>query len=235
MCSDTHSHEDGSEPTETEEGRTVEDPESTELNELDDEVAVESGAPAVDVSAPDQIVELYGVCIEYVRRALGMELDFTDETLPVLDHYLSIARTDLEDRPQLAQVLYGTLGAYFGELVRRRVNGYWVIPNPDFHSWRVCARHVFLSLNPIGVVCEALAQTDDHGGPSAQIRLAPEDRAFVAERLANVPPVPENQYYLLSTRLEAIDIIVETLYLAIQQAGSSSVEFEVEDYESVGY
>jgi len=47
--------------------------------------------------------------------------------------------------------------------------------------------------------------------------------------------VPENQYYLLSTRLEAIDIIVETLYLAIQQGGSSSVEFEVEDYESVGY
>ena len=235
MCSDTHSHEDGSEPTETEEGRAVEDPESTHLNELDDEVAVESGAPAVDVSAPDQIVDLYGVCIEYVRRALGVELDFTDETLPVLDHYLSIARTDLEDRPQLAQVLYSALGAYFGELVRRRVNGYWVIPNPDFHSWRVCARHVFLSLNPIGVVCEALAQTDDHAGPSAQLRLAPGDRALVAERLANVPPVPENQYYLLSTRLEAIDIIVETLYLAIQQGGSSSVEFEVEDYESVGY
>ena len=235
MCSDTHSHEDGFEPTETEDGRTVGDPESTQSSDGDDQEAVEPGAPAVDASAPDQIVELYGVCIEYVRRALGVELDFTDETLPVLDHYLSIARTDLADRPQLAQVLYSALGAYFGELVRRRVNGYWVIPNPDFHSWRVCARHVFLSLNPIGVVCEALAQTDDHGGPSAQLRLAPGDRALVAERLASVPPVPESEFYLLSTRLEAIDITVETLYLAIQRDGSSSVEFEVEDYESVGY
>ena len=78
MCSDTHSDEDGFEPTETEDGRTVGEPESTQSSDVDDQEAVEPGALAVDVSAPDQIVELYGVCIEYVRRALGVELDFTD-------------------------------------------------------------------------------------------------------------------------------------------------------------
>jgi len=228
MCSNSHSHDHGSEPKEL-------DPELDESDESVDEGELASEAPLVNEPAPERIVELYGICIEYVERALGMTLDFTDETLPILEHYLEAARDDVNGRPELAQIIYGAMGAYFGELVRRRVNGFWVIPNPDFHNWRVCARSVFLSLNPIGVVREAIAQSDEQGGPSAEIRLAPEDRALVAERLALAPPVPEGQYYLLSTRLEAIDIVVETLRLAMQQGGHSGVEFEAEDYEALNY
>lgn len=235
MCSQTHSHDDGSEPDETDEDLNSADSDSGHPSDLDDPDSSESTAPAVDVPAPDQIIELYGVCVDYVQRALGLELDFTDETLPILDHYVSMVRNAVEDRPELAQILQTAIGAYFGELVRRRLNGYWMLPNPDVHNWRVCARHVFLSLNPIGVVCEALAQSDEHNGPSAEMQLAPEDRALVAERLAKAPPVPEGQYYLLSTRLEAIDITVETLRLAMQQGGHSSVQFDLEDYESLDY
>lgn len=237
MGNNSHSHDDPSQPSETEveADPALPDDESSPSDEHDEPELVESGAPVVDVHAPDQIVELYGVCIEYVRRALGIELDFTDETLPILDHYLSVARADIEGRPELARILYTAVGAYFGELIRRRVNGYWLMPNPDFHNWRVCARHVFLSLNPIGVICEAMAQSDDHEGPSAEMHLAPEDRELVAERLAKAPPVPESQYYLLTTRLEAIDITVEILRLAMQTGGHSSVEFDVEDYQSVDY
>ena len=192
-------------------------------------------APTVDVEAPEQIATLYNLCIDYVNRALGMTLDFTDDTLPILDHYVSIARDTIRDRPEVAQLVYSAIGAYFGELVRRRLNGYWLLPNPDVHSWRICARFVFLSLNPIGVACEALAQGDGHDGPSGELHLAREDRPLVAERLSVAPPVPESQYYLLSTRLEAIDIAAETLRLAMQQGGHEAIEFEIDDYGQADY
>ncbi len=236
MGNNSHSHDDDSQPSETEaEANQALEDEDDELSQPDELDLALPGAPAVDVQAPDQIIELYGLCLEYVKRALGIELDFTDETLPILDHYLTIARTDIEGRPELARIVYTAVGAYFGELIRRRVNGFWSIPNPDYFNWRVCARHVFLSLNPIGAICEALAQSEEHEGPSAEMHLAPEDRELVAERLANAPPVPEGEYYLLSTRLEALDITVEILRLAMQTGGHSSVEFEIEDYESANY
>jgi hypothetical protein len=192
---------------------------------------IELEAPTVDSPAPDEIAVLYGLCVEYVSRAIALPLDFSDETLPILDHYVSLARESIANRPEVAPVISRAIGAYFGELVRRRINGYWLIPNPDVHSWRVCARTVFLSLNPIGVACEVLAQGDDHVGPSGALHLAPEDQAIVADRLSMAPPVPAGEYYLLSTRLEAIDFVVETLRLAMERGGHASVEFETEDYE----
>ena len=76
-----------------------------------------------------------------------------------------------------------------------------------------------------------LPRGGEHDGPSGELRLAHEDRSIIAERLAMAPPVPQDQYYLLSTRLEAIDIAVEALRLAMQQGGHANIEFEIEDYE----
>jgi len=152
-----------------------------------------------------------------------------------LDYYVSIARDSARDRPEIALLLHNAIGAYFGELVRRRLHGHWLIPNPDVYSWRVCARFVFLSINPVGVAYEALAQGDEHGGPSGELHLAHEDQPIIAERLAMAPPVPEAHYYLLTTRLEAIDIAVEALRLAMQRGGHAAVEFDVDDYERVGH
>ena len=225
MCKNTQ--DDSSPPSQTSEDAAegILSQESADVDEQD------SLAPAVDSEAPDEIANRYNLCIDYVHRALGMTLDFSDETLPILDHYVSIARETIRSRPEVAQLLYGAIGAYFGELVRRKVNGYWLIPNPDTHNWRVCARFVFLSLNPIGAACEAIAQGGEQDGPSGELRLAHEDRSIIAERLAMAPPVPQDQYYLLSTRLEAIDIAVEALRLAMQQGGHANIEFEIEDYE----
>jgi hypothetical protein len=228
MCSEQHPHDENSEVSAEDGDEAIdsrlsqEQPEDYETGDL---------APSVDLPAPDEIASLYNMCLDFVNRALGVPLDFTDETLPVLDHYVSIARTEIARKPELAQVLTRALGAYFGELVRRRINGYWLIPDPDIHNWRVCARSVFLCFNPLGSVYEALAQGDDHDGPSGQLVLAPEDKSLIAERLAIAPPVPDSEYYLFSTRLEAIDIVVETLRIAMERGGHAGVEFDLEDYE----
>jgi hypothetical protein len=189
------------------------------------------GVPTVDVPAPDTIVELCAQCVQYVRRAVGVILDFTPETLPVVDHYLALVRTSTQERLALLTLVANSIGAYFGEVVRQRINGFWLMPSPDVHDWLVCGRSVFFRFNPIGVVYEAIAQAQDHTGPSGEIKLAREDQAFIAERLAVAPTVPADQFYLLSTRLEAIDIVVETLRLAMDNGGQESVEFEPSDYE----
>ena len=42
----------------------------------------------VDAPPPEQIADLARACVDYVKRALHVELDFSAETLPMLDHYL---------------------------------------------------------------------------------------------------------------------------------------------------
>jgi hypothetical protein len=187
-------------------------------------------APTVDTPTPDEIVELVVACVNFVRDALGVELDFTPETLPILDHYLVAARETLTERLELRELLWRCAGAYFGELVRRRYNGFWYLPNADVHTWRVNQRRVLLSFNPVGVVAEAMAGSEHGEGPTGALRLAPADQEEIARRLAEIPPLPENEFYLLSTRLEVIDTVVEHLRVRMDQGGQAEFEFDSDDY-----
>jgi hypothetical protein len=195
------------------------------------EASEPNGAPVVDLPAPDAIVELCQQCVHYVQRTVGLTLDYSPETLPVVDHYLSLVRLNIEERPALLNLVANAVGAYFGELVRQRINGFWLMPTQDVHDWSVCARSVFLRFNPIGVAHEAIAQADSHPGPGAEFKLAREEQTLIAERLALIPQLPHEQYYLLSTRLETLDVVVETLRLATDVDAHDAVEFEPEDYE----
>lgn len=187
-------------------------------------------APAVDTPTPEEIVELVAACIKFVRDALGFELDMTPETLPILDHYLLAARETLTDRPDLRELVWRCAGAYFGELVRRQYNGFWSIPSADAHTWRVNQRRVLMSFNPVGVAAEAIAGSDQGEGPTGALRLAHADQEDLSARLAQIPPLPEDQYYLLSTRLEVIETAIEHLRVRMQQNDQAEMEFDPEDY-----
>jgi len=188
-------------------------------------------APTVSAPAPEAITELCAQCEQYVSRAVGMSLDLTPETLPILDHYLSLVRASCEERPALLTLTANAAGAYFGELVRQRFDGFWLMPTPDVHDWYVCTRAVYFKFNPIGVVHEVIAQASGHPGPGGEFKLARDEQALIEERLAAVPAVATEQYYLLSTRLEAIDIVMETLRFVVNQGGGQEQELEPEDYE----
>jgi hypothetical protein len=182
--------------------------------------------------APQEIVDLTAVCIDYVRNALDLELDLSAETLPVLDHYVRGVRATIEGRDELGSLVARAVGAYFGELARRSLSGFWRIPSPNLHDWAVCGSHVFLSVNPIGVAYDALAGGTEHGGPRSQLRVAPEYRAAVDARLANLPEVTDDEFYLLSTRLEAIEIAADELRVQMSRAGYEGVDFDAADYEA---
>jgi hypothetical protein len=185
--------------------------------------------------APAEISELVDVCRQYVQRAVGVELDLTPETLPVLDHYVRVSRQHVEQRPQLLVLMARVVGGYFGEVARRHLGLFWHVPSADMHEWQLYGRSVLLAISPIGVAYDALHGSGEHDGPSSSLCLTPEERELVDRRLASLPPVPEEEYYLLSTRLEVVEIAVEALRAQMLQDGTADVEFAASDYESQSF
>jgi hypothetical protein len=179
---------------------------------------------------PGQILELSESCRQFALRAVGVELDYDAETLPILDEYLRLAAPGVTDRPELEPLVARAVAAYFGEVVRRRIDGLWrELPDPN-DGWELYARRALLALNPLGVVLESLARGPDHPGPSGELKLAPDDRELAEERLARMPPVSEEEYYLLSTRLEVIETVYETLRERMKAEGREALVFEESDY-----
>jgi len=94
-------------------------------------------------AGPAQVMEYASQVVEYVRRSLGVSLAYDSETLPVLDHYLRqvamAAPSRASEQPEVlaADLLAATAGAYFGEVVRRRVGGSWHLPSGDPGTWRL--------------------------------------------------------------------------------------------------
>jgi hypothetical protein len=182
--------------------------------------------------APEAIADLVRACLSYVKRSLGTELDFTPETLPLLDHYLTEVRDELQVKPELAELTAHAAGAYFGEVLRRQMRGFWRMPSESLHDFQVCSSVAFVSINPFGVAYDALFGGTDHQGPRSNLRVAPEDVGYITARLATVPEVPEEQFYLLTTRIEAIEITVEALRARLEEEGYSEMEYSLEDYEA---
>lgn len=180
--------------------------------------------------APAEILELAENCRAFVLRAIGVELDYTAETLPVLDQYVQTVRAGIGERPELEPLLLRAMGAYFGEVVRRTLDGFWRDSSSDVHRWQVCARWAELAVNPAGLVHEAIARESDLPGPLAALRIARQDELAVHERLARLPPVDEDEYYLLSTRLEVLEIIYASLREEMRARGEVEVELEADDY-----
>ena len=214
----------------------------------------DDGGPPIDPSpmevrevppAPQIIAELAGSCVRYVERALGVKMDFSAETLPLLDHYLADAETALvvqnENDAKAAHatltLLVHTAGAYLGEVVRRRYPSWWRAEGDDPMAYRIELENVYLAFSTMLFVYEALSrQLTLHGDQAvfeaAQIEMDEEDQKAAAERLGELQ-VSDEEYYAPSTRLEAIDVCVDTIRTR-RLAEGDAVEMALtpEDYET---
>jgi hypothetical protein len=181
----------------------------------------------------NEIRELSASCEQHVRDAVGLELDGTIETLPILDHYVRLSRDAVRERPELLPLLARTVGAYFGQVVSDHFGGFWSLTSPEVDSWYVCLRGVYLAFNPIGMAHAALTWSIDEElppGPPAELRLSRQDRAWVEQRLAALPPVREGDFFTLSTRVEGLEVAVAALGEQMAQAGNTDVVYDDDDY-----
>lgn len=172
--------------------------------------------------APDAVLERAASCVRFVLASLKIELDFTPETLPLVDHWLATARAAGEDtiEPLAAEAA----GAYFGEVVRRALPGArWHI-GAEPSGWRIELEHVFLAFNPLGVALEALAE-DDAPGWNAHFEVLPQDRPLLEQTLGRLGDVREDDYYRLAVRWEVVEHVAAALESAAVARGEVERRF----------
>jgi hypothetical protein len=167
-----------------------------------------SGTPS-ELDTPPVVLDLADSCVRFVKRALRIELDYTPETLPILDHYLREAQGI--DREEIISLVAPAAGAYFGEVVRRQLGpSRWHWVSDDFADCRIEFDRCFLSFNPIGNALEAVVGNEVEGYGS-NLALLAEDQGLVREALARTDDVREDDYYRLAVRFEVIEQVVALL------------------------
>ena len=157
---------------------------------------------------PPQVHELAQACVGFVQEAVGFTLDYQPETLPVVDHYL---RGQMPEAGSAADLVTASAGAYFGEVVRRLIPGVrWHAPAGEYRSWRLEFEPFFLWFNPLGAAVEA-ASGEASEGWNTHFQVLDEARAEVERSLAAAAEVSEEDYFTLSTRLEALEQVADVL------------------------
>ncbi|HEV3192785.1 MAG TPA: DUF6278 family protein [Polyangiaceae bacterium] len=194
----------------------------------EEESAARSPAFVETTPAPAQVAELASACIRFVGARYGATLDFEPETLSFLDQWVRDARAELSRRPEVADVVQSTAGAYLGEVIRRTFGGAW-IADGDLCGWRLCLSQVYCAFNPIGMTREAL-RLEPSEGWHAHFELDPGERDAIEERLAALPQVDTDEYYAPSTRFDVVEILVEALRSGMLARGLGDVHFTPEDY-----
>jgi hypothetical protein len=152
-----------------------------------------------------QVEDYAARAVEYVRRAVGLEITFDSDTLPLLDHYL---RSVPGDQPATVELVAATSGAYFGEVVRRLIGGRWELDD-DPLQWRMTLP-TGLTFSPAGFVAAAIAQAELED-IDTEIDAPPRMRPYVAQALERMGEVSVEEYYSLCGRLDTIEHLHEVL------------------------
>lgn len=163
--------------------------------------------PMSEPDMPADVEDLALGAFRMVKEKLGFELDFTPETLPVLDHYLEQLRAEGDGTPdeQTLAVVAPCAGAYFGEVVRRSLAGFrWHAPGDEYRRWRLEAEPVFLCFNPVGAALEALLR-ERVGDWNAHLTVLPDQQPALNRSLEATGPVQEDDFYRLAVRHEVLE------------------------------
>jgi hypothetical protein len=152
---------------------------------------------------------------DYVRRALGVDLDGTVESLAFVDHYVGQARDEHgEVGDELLELLAPALGAYFGQVVIDRLGGAWRTEARDPADWTVeiagPTGAPLIAFHPVAMAASALRE-DEVEGLDASIVPPPQLANALSDALAAAAPVDEAYYYSLTGRLETLEHAFEIL------------------------
>ncbi len=178
---------------------------------------------------PPAVAELVAACMRFVASKYKVALDGTPDTLSLVDQYIREGRTAYEARPESIDLVGPAVGAYLGEVMRQEFAAEWFAEG-SHESWRLYFHHVFLSFNPVGLAREAITMKDEPGW-NAHLTVDPAERDLIDQRLAVMPDVDEDEYYLPTTRFDVITAVVETLRAHAEASGTGDVTFSREDYD----
>jgi hypothetical protein len=186
---------------------------------------------------PEQVQELAAACVRFVATKYKVALDFTPDTLSLVDQYArdtrgaaSAAEDVDEAEVRLARampIVEGAIGAYLGEVIRRAHGGIWDADG-DPSTWRVLMTRVYLAFNPMAMAREALTLEHEEG---AHLETDPAQREALEARLAALGQVDDEEYFSPTTRFDVIEIAVEALAAQARIDGVADVKFTRDDYD----
>ena len=135
--------------------------------------------PPLAAPTPASVAELSASCARFVLAKYKVPLDGTSDTLSILDQYIRDARADLEIQPAGLPLLVGTVGAYFGEVLRRAFDASWYAVG-EHDAWRLDFHDVFLTFNlvPIGEGTQPTIRTT--------LRISLDDSETVVREITDV-------------------------------------------------
>lgn len=179
--------------------------------------------------APSTIAELADACVRFVKQTVGVELDYTPDTLSILDHYLMTNVGDTPDDATFLAVL--AAGAYWGEVIRRHWPSVrWHAPENEPGEWRLEFDRVFLHFNPVAMAVEAAARVEGQDGWDASFHVLDQDRKVLDESLAATEPVSEEDYFRLAVRFDTLEHAVDVLVACADARGESTRTFGADVY-----
>ncbi|PRP91543.1 hypothetical protein ENSA5_54190 [Enhygromyxa salina] len=203
--------------------------------------------PAPSQALVNQLVDGFR---DQLRRALDLELrdEHGTTALAFVDHYLGLLRD--EDREPIISLVAAGAGAWFGELVRREIGGTWIGDGSEPRRLRLLLAPQFVHFSPVDVAYEAIfSGSPDPGDPRLPHGAAldavyhlrkqnedgdpdgdPPDHEWIAERLAEAAPVPEDQFYSLTGRFETLEQILELLAGRALARGREPTRYHLNDY-----
>ena len=199
--------------------------------------------PMTEDTPPAEIERLAGRCTTHVRNRTGVALDYQSETLSVLDFFIQDLLKeegggDVPDvgdhrRAEMSHLFAPSIGAYFGEVVRGMFPCRWRMDSDDPMKWTIEFEYVPLRFSPVGAAAEALVEMDGRDLGCALATPASETEALI-ERLEAAPPVPEEEYFSLTTRLEVLQIAVDWLRARLDDDNPGRIKvYSKEDYDEL--
>jgi hypothetical protein len=150
---------------------------------------------------PAAVEEYAAQTVRYVQAAIGVELGYDSDTLPVLDHYLRGVPDD--EKPATLALVVSTAGAYFGEVVCRQLGGRWEVEDLEPVEWRVILPSG-LSLVPAGMVAAVIARDDGLEDVDTGLHVPSHLEGFVEATLDRMSQVTEDEYYSLCGRFDTL-------------------------------
>lgn len=159
---------------------------------------------------PDRVADGARSCILYVEKSIGVTLDYTTETLPILDHYLRTAGAPGANQPETTLLLATVAGCYLGEVIRSRHPLQWDLGQQDPMHWSLTSHDANITVFPIAIAHIAVEGIAAERQVEA-FQLEGKLKKALARRLANLPAVSDEEYVAPSTRVEVIDIAFDLL------------------------